>query len=911
MAEPTVRHLPTIPPFDVDLNRATAGHRFEEWCELVDLHILALGVNNDERKKAIMLSIGGLPLISLTKSVDITPRPAVAADNNAVPPVRAQPAETVYEALKRALKAHFNPQHNIELNKLQFSECCQTKNETLDQFCVRLRKLSVGCNFADVDSTIKSQLLKGMRDPKLKATGYEKPNLTLQQILEKGRAAEAAQLHLKHLGQLNSDHSSSGAVNRVRGEKWFNKQSNQGQPGSSNSSHRGKGKKNHSHSGSQHHQSNKNHQSSSQSGRGGRYQAPHQQNATRNNNRRNCPFCGNQFHEDGLQACPAKGYQCYHCNNWDHFAHMCQIKSHQQSRHGSSGRGRGSGRKGSSRGGRANVIQDDDDDGSSDEESNQAFLESRTCSLTRLFEVAEQDDGSSDEDGAVEAAAVTRIEKPSVQLCLLGKKIRFLLDTGASNTITNQTVYRQLQRPPLRQTSKRIFPYKQPDPLELSGRFSDYLAIPGSSHRVKEKIYVLAEDGDEVCILSCSASKKLDLISFSKDVQVNLLSQELKNGKLPPIGRMKGVKVHLYVDPSVPPVAVPYRPKNLHDQELEIQEVRALDELDLIETVSGPTPFVSNSVIAYKPGGFRYCQDYRNLNRALLRTYHHLPTVESILLFAAGYQYFSVIDLNSSYHQLELDEQSRQFTTFNTPLGLRRYKVVPYGLSVAPEIFHNVIREAFQHLKDVFTAMDDLLVRGRTKEEHDRNLQKARQRLIELNLTSKEEKDQICQRQVRFWGIILTGDGVQMDPRKVKAINNCARPENVAALKSFLGMINYCSRFVKGHADVTAPLRELATKTDAEFAWSRECERAYKALKQQLTSEKTLAYFDVNKRTELMVDASPIGLGATLSQTDHVGKSAVRLSKSAGGLRQQGAVFCRTKLRSNRAGNVGCCLGMS
>jgi len=445
MAEPTVRHLPTIPPFDVDLNRATAGHRFEEWCELVDLHILALGVNNEERKKAIMLSIGGLPLISLTKSVDITPRPAVAADNDAVPPVRAQAAESVYEALKRALKAHFNPQHNIELNKLQFSECCQTKNETLDQFCVRLRKLSVGCNFADVDSTIKSQLLKGMRDPKLKATGYEKPNLTLQQILEKGRAAEAAQLHLKHLGQLNSDHSSSGAVNHVRGEKWFNKQSNQGQTGQSSPTLQDKEKKNNAHPNSQHQQSNQYHRSSSQSGRSGRYQHPHLQHSARNNKSRNCPFCGNQFHEDGLQACPAKGYQCYHCdgwdhfahmcqikskdcpfcgnqfhedglqacpakgyqcyycNNWDHYAHMCQIKSHQQSRPVSFGRGRESGQRGYSRDGRANVVQDDDDDGSSDEETNQAFLESRTSSLVRLFEAAEVDDSSSDKEGVVEA----------------------------------------------------------------------------------------------------------------------------------------------------------------------------------------------------------------------------------------------------------------------------------------------------------------------------------------------------------------------------------------------------------------------------------------------------------------------------------------------------------------------------
>ena len=720
-----------------------------------------------------------------------------------------------------------------------------------------------------------------MKNLKLQQTGYEKPHLTLQQLLDKGRAHEAAQLHLKHLNR--QENPSPGAVNRVRGQKWFNKQTDQGQSGQQQSSHQGKSKKNNFHQNQQRgNQSNQNQsRQSSQSYRGGRYQQPnqqHQQLSSNNNSRRDCPFCGNRFHEDGLQACPAKGYQCYHCNNWDHFAHMCQIKSHQTSRsRGPSARGnRGSrGNRPSGRGRVHNVDQDGDDEGSSEDEDFQAHLEAIPGSSSRRCGAQEVDEGSSEEDGAVDAAAVTKIEKPSVQLILGDKKVCFLLDTGASNTIINQSVFRRLQCPPIHPTAKRIFPYKQPRPLELSGRFSEYLAVPGSGKQVKEKIYVLAEDGNDVCILSCSAAKKLNLICFSKDVQLNLLFQERKNGKLPPVGRLKGVKVHLYVDKSVPPVAVPYRPKNLHDQELEVQEVRALEELDLIETVTGPTPFVSNSVIAWKPGGFRYCQDYRFLNKALLRTYHHLPTVDGIVLFAAGYKYFSVIDLISSYHQLELDEESRQFTTFNTPLGLRRYKVLPYGLSVAPEIFHNVLRELFQDLMDVLTAMDDLLIRGRTKEEHDRNLAKARQRLIELNLTSKEEKEQICQEKVRFWGIVLSADGVQMDPRKVKAIKACGRPENQSALKSFLGMINYCARFVKGQADVAAPLRELAKKSDAEFVWSQACERAFEALKAQLTGEQTLAYFDINKRTELMVDASPIGLGAILSQIDHYGNSVV------------------------------------
>ena len=109
MGEPTVRHLPVIPPFDPDDNRATAGARFEEWSELVDLHILATGVRDEDRKKAIMMSIGGLPFIKLTIAIDITPHPAVQADKNVNPPVAAQAAESPYTALKRALKSHFNP----------------------------------------------------------------------------------------------------------------------------------------------------------------------------------------------------------------------------------------------------------------------------------------------------------------------------------------------------------------------------------------------------------------------------------------------------------------------------------------------------------------------------------------------------------------------------------------------------------------------------------------------------------------------------------------------------------------------------------------------------------------------------------------------------------------------------------
>ena len=235
MADPGLRIISSIGNFDVDGDRATISGRWAEWCELVDNQILAQGINNEARKKAVMLHIGGPQLWRLVKNLVITPRPAVQADPNANPPIVAVPQESDYEAFKRTLHNYFNQQQNIELNKLQFREATQTRNETLDQFCGRLRQLSLSCAFTDVDAEIKSQLLRGMNNRKLQLTGYEEPALTLAQILQKGRAQEVAQLQLKALGQ-SADESKTGGVNRTRQEKWYQRQGKPQQP-SPNYSH--------------------------------------------------------------------------------------------------------------------------------------------------------------------------------------------------------------------------------------------------------------------------------------------------------------------------------------------------------------------------------------------------------------------------------------------------------------------------------------------------------------------------------------------------------------------------------------------------------------------------------------------------------------------------------------------------
>ena len=165
---------------------------------------------------------------------------------------------------------------------------------------------------------------------------------------------------------------------------------------------------------------------------------------------------------------------------------------------------------------------------------------------------------------------------------------------------------------------------------------------------------------------------------------------------------------------------------------------------------------------------------------------------------------------------------------------------------------------------------------GPTRAIHDDRFVKCKKRLIELNLTTKEEKQQIAQREVDFWGVVLTGNGVRMDPKKIEAVVNCGRPEDAKALKSLNGMLSYCCRFIKNQATVTAPLRELARRPESEYKWEPEHEKFFLAAKDLFCSNVTLAWHnDMKKLIFLITDASPVGVGAILSQVNKDGSTSM------------------------------------
>ena len=175
---------------------------------------------------------------------------------------------------------------------------------------------------------------------------------------------------------------------------------------------------------------------------------------------------------------------------------------------------------------------------------------------------------------------------------------------------------------------------------------------------------------------------------------------------------------------------------------------------------------------------------------------------------------------------------------------------------------------------------DDIIVYGATQADHDKSLTAVFRRLKERGLTLNRKKCEFNKTRLEFFGFIFSDGGVSADPKKVDSIRQADKPKDAAEVRSLLGMANYCSRFIPDFATVTEPLRKL-TRKSTPWQWGAEQDAALSTLRESLTSETTMAYFDPNRETELIVDASPVGLGAILLQKNKEKKHIIAYASRA------------------------------
>ena len=210
----------------------------------------------------------------------------------------------------------------------------------------------------------------------------------------------------------------------------------------------------------------------------------------------------------------------------------------------------------------------------------------------------------------------------------------------------------------------------------------------------------------------------------------------------------------------------------------------------------------------------RFCVDYRRLNAITKLDEFPLPRVDDSLDLLAGMKYFTTLDLASGYWLVGMAPEAQEKTAFVTHEGLYEFSVMPFGLCNAPATFQRLMEITLRGLARLkcVVYLDDIMVIGRSFEDHLDNLREVLERLRQAGLKLKPKKCHLVQSEVTYLGYVVSESGISVDASKVKAVRDFPVPKNLKQLRSFLGLASYYRRSMSRFSQVAAPLFVLTRK---------------------------------------------------------------------------------------------------
>ena len=279
--------------------------------------------------------------------------------------------------------------------------------------------------------------------------------------------------------------------------------------------------------------------------------------------------------------------------------------------------------------------------------------------------------------------------------------------------------------------------------------------------------------------------------------QVEHLKAKYKDIFSHEFGKLKGIKAKLHLKETSTPKfvkarPVPYALKLKTDKELD-----HLVETGILEKVSysnWATPIV---LVPKSNGNVRMCGDFKvTVNPVWEVDRYPLPRTEDIFASLSQGQMFSKIDLKDTYLQIEVDDSTKELLTINTHRGLFRYTRLAYGTASAPAIFQSTIEQVMSSMPGTQVILDDMIVTGKTDQEHLENLKMVFQRLSENGLKANVEKCKFFKEKVTFCGHEIDRNGLHKMHRKTDTVVNAPKIENEEQLRPFLGLVQYYSKFL-------------------------------------------------------------------------------------------------------------------
>ena len=211
---------------------------------------------------------------------------------------------------------------------------------------------------------------------------------------------------------------------------------------------------------------------------------------------------------------------------------------------------------------------------------------------------------------------------------------------------------------------------------------------------------------------------------------------------------------------------------------------------------------------------------------------------------------------------------------------IMNFLVMPFGLTNALAAFMNLMNRVFKPFLDKFVVVfiDDILIYSKSVKEHENHLRLVLQLLPEKKLYAKLKNCEFWLDSVAFLGHVVSKDGIVVDLKKVEAVVEWNRLNNVTEVRSFSGLVGYYRRLVEGFSHLAMPLTRL-TQKGAKFEWTGKCEESFQELKRRLVTAPILTIPSGSGGFTIYSDASRKGLGCVLMQHGKVVAYASRQLK--------------------------------
>lgn len=493
-------------------------------------------------------------------------------------------------------------------------------------------------------------------------------------------------------------------------------------------------------------------------------------------------------------------------------------------------------------------------------------------------------------------------QRPYLDVKILGREVKGLLDSGASKTVVGHpgwAILRTLGLPMMKtssigqitvansQSCKIVGLYHVPIQLLDKVRIIEVLVVPDLPHTLILGIDFWVEmgivpnlrhgcwtfDGGEPSVQVNSVFAQ-DSLTTEQQSELNAVIGTYFDSVGNKLGCTSLIEHQIITDSE--PIKQRYYPVSPAIQKHIDEEVQRMLEEDIIEKSQSAwsSPIL---LVPKKDKTFRFCVDYRRLNQVTKKDAYPIPFVSAILSKLGNARYLSSLDIKSAYHQVPVAKDAREYTAFTVPgRGLFQFKRMPFGLTNAPATWMRLIDKVLGPELEpyVFVYLDDIIVVTPTFETHIQTLKEIFDRLLKAGLTLSRDKCKFCLDELKYLGYRVDSQGLHVDPDKVSAILNVPSPRNVTEVRQMIGTAAWYSRFIPNFSTVIAPLTNLLRK-NTRWNWTDECEHSFQAIKNSLVTAPILSCPDFALPFQVQTDASAFGIGALLSQQHPDGERVI------------------------------------